>query len=394
MEVAAVLIKLKQALRPSVLRRRFSHAIKSMEFKAGFKMVCFALVITLPTFFAAAYGGELIVLAHETEPVIISADSVQVSPIYDTTESIPLPEAPTVATEISLGIRSLFEAVGEPVLGRYVLIPMRTEVLSAAIQSAVNQGAAIQSAANQIAAEQSTELQIAAKQDAQIQYAAAQETETAGTTIRNAEINDGRKIAYLTFDDGPSRAVTPLILDLLSEEGINATFFVLPFQGVDDLYRRIINEGHELGNHTYSHVYSRIYRSGIDAFRDEVVSAGEFIYENFGYETTLFRFPGGSMSWSSDLIIPRRQIVAELGYRSFDWHIDSGDTRPNSSDRSAERIVGNVLDNTRGRSHIIVLMHDSSGRQTTLEALPYIIAGLREQGYSFDVLSNYPGSLP
>jgi peptidoglycan/xylan/chitin deacetylase (PgdA/CDA1 family) len=114
------------------------------------------------------------------------------------------------------------------------------------------------------------------------------------------------------------------------------------------------------------------------------------MFERFGYEMTTFRFPGGAMSQRSGVIAPRREILEELGLRDFDWHVDSGDARPGQLDRSAAALTGNVLNNTRGREHLIVLMHDSGGRRTTLEALPAIIAGLREQGYSFDVMSNYP----
>jgi peptidoglycan/xylan/chitin deacetylase (PgdA/CDA1 family) len=111
---------------------------------------------------------------------------------------------------------------------------------------------------------------------------------------------------------------------------------------------------------------------------------------NFGYYTTSFRFPGGAMGRGSDIISPRRALLAELGYREFGWDIDSGDANPAQSDRSAATLANNVLNNTRNRDHLIILMHDSGGRRTTLEALPAIIAGLREKGYSFDIMRNYP----
>jgi len=198
------------------------------------------------------------------------------------------------------------------------------------------------------------------------------------------------KIAYITIDDGPSREVTPGMLDVLQQEGIKATFFVLPHSGVDDIYQRIIDEGHEIGNHTYTHVYSRLYDSDdIVAFEEDVLIAQSFMKEHFGYLTTTFRFPGGAMGRSSKIIDPRREILAELGYRDFDWHVDSGDAHPNQKDKSAEALTLRVLDNTRGRNQLIVLMHDAKGKSTTLEALPLIIKGLREQGYSFDILRNY-----
>ena len=199
------------------------------------------------------------------------------------------------------------------------------------------------------------------------------------------------KVAYITIDDGPSRAITPGILDVLQREEVPATFFVLPHQGLDDIYMRIIEEGHEIGNHSYSHNYTRLYSShNIEAFKDDIIMARDFILENFGYLTTSFRFPGGSGGRSSAVIISRREVLAELGYRDFNWQIDSGDASPHDTDKSADGIVSQVLSNTRNREHLIILFHDTASKRTTLEALPRIISGLREQGYTFDIIRNYP----
>ena len=199
-----------------------------------------------------------------------------------------------------------------------------------------------------------------------------------------------KKVAYITIDDGPSRTITPKVLDLLKEEGIKATFFVLPHSGLDDVYQRIVDEGHEIGNHTSSHSYSKIYRSDdLDSFTEDVTAAREFILENFGYYSVSFRFPGGAMSHRSAIIGPRREILKELGYKDYDWDVDSGDSNANVVDKSAANLARNVLRYTRGREQIIILMHDINGKRTTLEALPIIIKGLRDQGYSFDIIRYY-----
>jgi len=199
------------------------------------------------------------------------------------------------------------------------------------------------------------------------------------------------KIAYLTIDDGPSRAITPGILDLLKAEGITATFFVLPQRDVNDLYERMIEEGHEIGNHSYSHNYSRLYQSdNLDAFGADVTKAHDWVLEEFGYEMTSFRFPGGSMGRGASVIAQRRAFLDEIGYRYFNWHIDSGDARADIPDKRASTLTGNVLRNTRDRDHLIILFHDTWDKRSTLEALPAVIAGLREQGYAFDILKNYP----
>jgi len=198
-------------------------------------------------------------------------------------------------------------------------------------------------------------------------------------------------VAYLTFDDGPSQAITSGILDLLAEEGIKATFFVISRADVEDIYKRIIDEGHEIGNHSYSHNFRRLYRSGIDAFRDDLLRMHDFLFDNFGYTATSYRFPGGSMSWSRDVIKSRIEVLEDHGYKYFDWHVDSRDGTSRQADNSAQAITNIILGTTDGREHVIILMHDFKWRDTTLEALPAIINGLREQGYAFDTISNYPG---
>ena len=95
------------------------------------------------------------------------------------------------------------------------------------------------------------------------------------------------------------------------------------------------------------------------------------------------------MGRKASIIEPRRELLSELGYRDFDWNVITGDADPNQKDKSAVALTNKVLQNTRGRDKLIVLMHDINGKKTTLEALPFIIAGLREQNYTFDVLMNY-----
>jgi len=107
-----------------------------------------------------------------------------------------------------------------------------------------------------------------------------------------------RKTAYLTFDDGPSGDVTPLILDLLKQEEIKATFFVLGsrVKACPDIVRRAYEEGHYIANHGYSHKYSKIYKS-VQAVLDEYNETEECIRQALeieNYNSHLFRFPGGS----------------------------------------------------------------------------------------------------
>ena len=215
----------------------------------------------------------------------------------------------------------------------------------------------------------------------------------ATASAANSEPSAPERVAYLTFDDGPYREITPDILDLLRQEEILATFFVLPHKTVDDIFRRIIREGHELGNHSYSHNYDILYRGNLDDFRQEVVMAHEFILNNFGYEMTSFRFPGGPFGHDESVFEERRTIIAELGYRDFAWHVDSNDWRPNvrhiTSAELAERVLNDV-DALEDDEHVIILFHDVFWSPRLLDALPIIISGLRERGFTFDVTRNFP----
>ena len=192
---------------------------------------------------------------------------------------------------------------------------------------------------------------------------------------------------YLTFDDGPSLAISPGILDILADEGIKATFFMLPYSGGDEIFKRVIDEGHEIGNHSYSHDYPKLYQGTVNAFKDDVLKARNFVYDNFGYTSTTFRFPGGSGDQPASIRNPRINAIRDIGYRYFDWDIDTNDWRRTST---PESIIEDVLANTRNREHVIILMHDMYNR--TLEALPGMIQGLRDQGYIFDTLQNHPGN--
>ena len=202
-----------------------------------------------------------------------------------------------------------------------------------------------------------------------------------------------RRVVYLTFDDGPYREVTPYLLDLLKQEEIRATFFVLPRENVDDLYKRIIDEGHELANHSFTHNYNRLYGRTLDNFRQEVMKAHDFVLDNFEYNMTSFRFPGGPFGRPQRVFDERRAILAELGYREFAWHVDSNDWRPNVRHMTGTQLATRVLDAVdalQNDDHIIILFHDVPWSVRLLEAMPLIITGLRERGFTFDITRNFP----
>lgn len=203
--------------------------------------------------------------------------------------------------------------------------------------------------------------------------------------IRSGESNV--KIAYLTFDDGPF-LLSESFLDVLEEYDVPATFFCLmkcPETGYADqdeiydrVYRRIIEDGHTLGNHTATHKLGAegIYRS-IDAFLDDLLRNRRFIYERYGYMTDVMRFPGGS--GTAGYRNPEvKQLAKNEGYAYVDWNTMTGDGKYTLT---AEEYAANVLNDTQGKDILVVLMHDYS--RNTLIALPDIIEGLAKQGYIY-----------
>ncbi len=195
------------------------------------------------------------------------------------------------------------------------------------------------------------------------------------------------KIAYLTFDDGPS-AVTEEILDILKEENIKATFFVIgpPGAQTEEQLCRIVEEGHTVGAHSMSHNYDEIYSSK-EAFFADLEQEIAWIYSVTGVEPKIFRFPGGSANTHAEKWL-MQELIAEAEKRNlkyYDWNCDSRDSL--GGVLSSEEIVGNILSSeAMGGDEITVLMHDSSTQKTAPEALKILIEELRKRGYAFESL--------
>ncbi len=192
------------------------------------------------------------------------------------------------------------------------------------------------------------------------------------------------KQVYLTFDDGPTENITPKILDILKEENVPATFFVLG-KHVDrhpELVKREYNEGHYIANHGYSHSYSEIYESK-DTVYDEYVRTENAIKNALGnqnYNTYLFRFPGGSSGGKHESVKSEaRELFRSYGVAFTNWNCLSGDAE---NSKTAEQCL-NRLKETAEDPSLIVLMHDASDKEQTVEALPMIIRYFRDEGYTF-----------
>ena len=199
------------------------------------------------------------------------------------------------------------------------------------------------------------------------------------------------KICYLTFDDGPTDN-TLKILEILRASNIKATFFVVDnAQTKIDYVSQIHADGHTVGLHTASHNYANLY-SSVDAYYNDLNTISSKVESIIGIKSYVMRFPGGgsnivSRKYSPGIMsyLTSTEGVASQGYTYFDWNVDSGDA---SGRLSASKIANNVLQGAKNKNSICVLMHDAAAKTTTVDALPEIIRGLIDQGFSFQPLTN------
>lgn len=198
------------------------------------------------------------------------------------------------------------------------------------------------------------------------------------------EANKDKKIAYLTFDDGPSSNVTPVILDVLKEKDVKATFFVIGEKAEEypNLVKRANNEGHALANHSYTHNYDKVYAS-TDSFIEEMRKTEQVLKNILGedYVTKVIRFPGGSHGEKKEAF---RKAALDNGYKYYDWNALNGDAEGNGFTK--EQLLARLKETTQGQAELVVLMHDMGAKQTTAESLPEIIDYLRAEGYEFGIL--------
>lgn len=193
-----------------------------------------------------------------------------------------------------------------------------------------------------------------------------------GTLDNTAEVT--RKV-YLTFDDGPS-SNTDALLDVLKKYDVKATFFVVgnDKEKYAEQYKRIVDEGHTLGMHSYSHKYDQVYES-VEAFENDLTTLQEYLYETTGVWSRIYRFPGGSSNTVSAIpITDFIEYLNEQGIRYFDWNIVSGDVA--DSDVSKETIISNCLRSIEKYDECVILMHDLTERKSTVDALDTIIESI------------------
>lgn len=183
---------------------------------------------------------------------------------------------------------------------------------------------------------------------------------------------------YLTFNSVPGDN-TEDILDVLALYNVKATFFVVGSEedGVSDVYRRIVNEGHTIGMHSYSNQYSLIYSSK-DAFKQDYKKLSDYIYELTGTRSEYYRFPGGSGNAISNVSMAEFvHILNQEQITYFDWNVTAGDA---ANSYSTQDVLDNVLEGVSKYKTSVVLLHDGPNKSTTVEALGALIEELKSQG--------------
>lgn len=196
----------------------------------------------------------------------------------------------------------------------------------------------------------------------------------------------GKKV-YLTFDDGPSK-FTPELLDILKEYDVKVTFFVIGKTDEHSLnmYKRIVEEGHTLAMHSYSHNYAQIYKS-VKAFEKDFTKIRNLLYDTTGYMPNLYRFPGGSLN-----VVAKGKIQQFIKFLKkekvvyFDWNVVNGDGMSNSvtKEMSYESVISGIGE----RKVSVVLMHDTDRKEGTIKSVEDIIKTLIDDGYSLLPLDN------
>lgn len=198
---------------------------------------------------------------------------------------------------------------------------------------------------------------------------------------------------YLTFDDGPSEN-TIRILDILKEEGVKATFFVI---GKDDeasraIIKRAHDEGHTIGMHCNVHSYPKLYGS-VEGYLKDLNAIHEFVYSITGEYPLVMRFPGGSANRMAPNKSIFKQIVEEVGARGFvyyDWNIVTGDDT--SEALPVAKLYSNIKKGLDKNSSAMILCHDAPMYTTTPDTIQKIIKEYKAEGYSFAAIQ--PGLKP
>ena len=204
---------------------------------------------------------------------------------------------------------------------------------------------------------------------------------------------DGKKVVYLTFDDGPSTTNTPKILDILKENNIKGTFFTIGTsidknEEAKEILKRTVKEGHAIANHTYSHDYKYLYPNrviNVDNFMADIEKNNQSLRNVLGkdFSTRTIRFPGGYWSWNGRAPMKERMIAE--GLCNIEWNALNKDAE--GAHKNAAQLVQETKNTVEAlgpnADFVVLLMHDTYGKEETVKALPEIIEYFKSKGFEF-----------
>lgn len=194
-----------------------------------------------------------------------------------------------------------------------------------------------------------------------------------------------QKICYLTFDDGPSNN-SEAILDILETYNAKATFFLIGSEIREEnreIIERIVEDGHGIGLHSNVHDFNKLY-TGVDVCVQDFEAEYDLLKEEYGIDTKIFRFPGGSAcSYMNGQRQDYINAMREKGFIGFDWHVSGEDSYGNPTTWSIHK---NIFDNLEDYKSPIILLHDINIADATVGALPGILEQIIKEGYSFETL--------
>ncbi|WP_026884459.1 polysaccharide deacetylase family protein [Clostridium akagii] len=198
------------------------------------------------------------------------------------------------------------------------------------------------------------------------------------------DANHGNKVIYLTFDDGPSDPITGKVLDILKENNVKATFFVIGNQipGLEDVLQRTHKEGHSIGLHTYTHKFKRIYSSSDNLVKEMNLCQAE-INNVVGVSPNIIRFPGGSKKHLNYNLLNR---LHSSNFKIYDWNMETLDGI--NPKLSPYKIYKDATNNSENLSTIVLLLHCDYMHKNTCLALPKIIKYYKDHGYKFQPITN------
>lgn len=204
--------------------------------------------------------------------------------------------------------------------------------------------------------------------------------------------NGGKKEVFLTFDDGPSLTNTPNIIKILKGNNVKGTFFVigksLKMDGAPAILKDLYNEGMAIGNHSFSHDYAYLYPKRVlnlenftaDFKENEKLIKKSLEMDNFS--TRVIRCPGGQISWKSTE--PLNDYLIKNNMASIDWNALNGDAE--GGKKNADQLYQEAVNSGKGKNLVVILMHDTYGKEETVKALDKIIKHYKSEGYEFKTL--------